>query len=55
MVESSQQHASSKKASSAYITPVQFISQLLLDLKSRYFTEDSPESQRVRSHIDYSL
>lgn len=52
MVESS---APKRQTSSVFITPIQFISQLLIDLKQKYFRDESTESAQVRAHLDYSL
>lgn len=39
-----------------FITPVQFIAKLLLDLRNNYFNDETtPEVTKIRSRITYSL
>lgn len=38
-----------------FVTPVQFIAQLLVDLRSKYFMDETPEFELVRKNIQYSL
>ena len=37
-------HAPQTQSPAGFITPVQFISQLLIDLKQKYFRDESAES-----------
>ena len=39
-----------------FITPVQFIAKLLMDLRDNYFVDESgPEITKIRTRINYSL
>ena len=38
-----------------FVTPVQFIAQMLVDLRLKYFADDSEEHDQIRRNIGYSL
>ena len=38
-----------------FVTPVQFIAQMLVDLRLKYFLDDSDEHDQIRRNINYSL
>jgi len=55
MVEASDQ-LSSAVLDLDFITPVQFIAKLLLELRDNYFSnEERPEVKEIRTRINYSL
>lgn len=55
MVEASDQ-LSSAALDLDFITPVQFIAKLLLELRDNYFSnEERPEVKEIRTRINYSL
>ena len=44
------------KSDFGFVTPVQFIAELLVDLRDKYFaSDDKPEYEQVRKNIMYSL
>lgn len=46
----------SLKSDFGFVTPVQFIAEMLVNLREKYFSsDDNPEFEQVRKNIKYSL